>query len=154
MLFSEEQFKALSAYEDRFKTAVEADWARHPGPAAMRQILDIWNAANHTDLRVNLSCGPCSLHLMKDVARAWYRDREERQTPKEPEGPKKVIRSFKSSANAEAYIAKARSYPYVQSAVKFMTNRTHYRVMVTPVAPTFTPDQEKELLGRAKNIAK
>ena len=75
--FTKTQIETLSAWEDRFRTAVQADWCRNPGPDALHVIWEIYTSATGDQRRYNDNCSHCILSLMRDCGRIYFSDREE-----------------------------------------------------------------------------
>ena len=86
--FTDEEFAYLSQHEDRFKTAVFADWARKPIPQAMSTMAQIWNRVTGRDEKVRDSCAHCILRFLKEVGKAYFADKAERQRRAAAEKPK------------------------------------------------------------------
>ena len=76
MTFNEEQLKTLSAWEENFRTAVKADWARNPGRNGLRVIYDIYTQMTGDQRRFNDNCNHCILSLLKDCGRLYFKDLE------------------------------------------------------------------------------
>lgn len=77
MTFTKEQIETLSAWEENFRTAVRAKWARNPGRTALRVIYDIYTAATGDRRRFSDNCSDCILSLLHDCGEIYYRDVEE-----------------------------------------------------------------------------
>ena len=82
MTFNEEQLKILSAWEDNFRTAVNAQWARNPGSIALRIIFDTYTYATGDTRRFSDNCSDCILHLLRDCGKVYFKDKEELATRK------------------------------------------------------------------------
>ena len=102
MKFTEEQLKTLSAWEDNFRTAVKAQWARNPGSNALRVIYDIYTSATGDRRRFNDNCSNCILSLLQDCGKVYFQDLEElkmrESTTKEvkvSQGAKEVVKKAK-----------------------------------------------------------
>lgn len=92
MTFNEEQLKTLSAWEENFRTAVKADWARNPGRNGLRVIYDIYTQMTGDQRRFNDNCNHCILSLLKDCGRLYFKDLEDLHRRKEvEENPVKVL---------------------------------------------------------------
>lgn len=78
MKLTTEQFEALKPYEEYFRTAVNAQWARHPGRSALELIHEIYQNATKTTTRLNLGCNHCILRLLSDTGRMYFADKDER----------------------------------------------------------------------------
>ena len=77
MRFTEEQLNTLSAWEDNFRTAVNAQWARNPGSHSLRVIYDIYTGTTGDKRRFSDNCQHCILSLLTDCGRIYFRDKEE-----------------------------------------------------------------------------
>ena len=77
MTFNEEQMKALAAYEEHFRTAIKAQWAKNPGRTGLRVIWEIYTQATGDTRRFNDNCSHCILNLLHDCGTIYYRDLEE-----------------------------------------------------------------------------
>lgn len=77
MTFTKEQIETLSAWEENFRTAVRARWARNPGRTALRVIYDIFTHATGDRRRFSDNCSDCILSLLHDCGEIYYRDVEE-----------------------------------------------------------------------------
>lgn len=78
MTFNEEQFATLAKYESYFTDAVRASWCRYPGHAALVTVHTILKDATGDRRRLNTSCGVCTLNLMRDTGRLYFKDKEDR----------------------------------------------------------------------------
>ena len=74
MTFTEEQIKTLSAWEDNFRTAVNAQWARNPGTTGLKVIWEIFTSATGDTRRFNDNCNHCILSLLQDCGRIYFHD--------------------------------------------------------------------------------
>lgn len=74
MTFTDEQLTTLSAWEENFRTAVNAQWARNPGRTALRVIYDIYTAATGDIRRFSDNCNHCILSLLTDCGKAYFAD--------------------------------------------------------------------------------
>lgn len=74
MTFTTEQLQTLSQWEDNFRTAVRARWARNPGRSALRVIYDIYTAATGDQRRFSDNCSTCILSLLTDCGNAYFKD--------------------------------------------------------------------------------
>ena len=77
MTFTIEQLNILSSWEEHFRTAVKAQWARNPGRSAMRTIYDIYASATGDTRRFSDSCNHCILSLLIDCGKVYFKDKEE-----------------------------------------------------------------------------
>ena len=102
MTFTNEQLKALSAWEENFRTAVKAKWARNPGRAALRVIYDIFTQATGDRRRFSDNCSTCILSLLTDCGRLYFQDITEAAMTKES------TREVKVSQEAKEVVKKAK----------------------------------------------
>ena len=102
MTFTNEQLKALSAWEENFRTAVKAKWARNPGRAALRVIYDIYTSATGDQRRFSDNCSTCILSLLTDCGRLYFQDITEAAMTKES------TREVKVSQEAKEVVKKAK----------------------------------------------
>lgn len=77
MRFTEEQLKDLSPWEDNFRTAVNAQWARNPGRSGLKVIYDIFTSVTGDTRRFNDNCNHCILSLLQDCGRIYFQDKQE-----------------------------------------------------------------------------
>ena len=77
MTFTKEQIETLSAWEENFRTAVRAQWARNPGRSGLKVIYDIFTSATGDRRRFSDNCSHCILSLLHDCGELYYRDVEE-----------------------------------------------------------------------------
>lgn len=94
MRFTEQQLKDLSPWEDNFRTAVNAQWARNPGRSGLKVIYDIFTSVTGDTRRFNDNCNHCILSLLQDCGRIYFQDKQElalRAIPKVEESPVKVM---------------------------------------------------------------
>ena len=83
MTFTTEQLQTLSAWEENFRTAVNAKWARNPGRSALRVIYDIYTTATGDRRRFSDNCNTCILSLLTDCGRLYFQDITEAAITKE-----------------------------------------------------------------------
>ena len=95
MTFTEEQLKTLSTWEDNFRCAVKADWARNPGSTNLKVIYDIYTSATGDPRRFVDNCQHCIVSLLRDCGRIYFRDTEELATRKSSTGEVKVSQEAK-----------------------------------------------------------
>ena len=74
MTFTKEQIETLSAWEENFRTAVKAKWARNPGRTALRMIYDIFTQATGDRRRFSDNCSQCILNLLTDCGKLYFED--------------------------------------------------------------------------------
>ncbi len=77
MTFTKEQMEALAKYEPYFFTATKANYTRNPGRVALQEMHGIFKSATDSAIRLNTGCGHCIYSLVKAVAVAYYKDKEE-----------------------------------------------------------------------------
>ena len=77
MTFTKEQMEALAKYEPYFFTATKANYTRNPGRVALQEMHSIFKSATNSAIRLNTGCGHCIYSLVKAVAVAYYKDKEE-----------------------------------------------------------------------------
>lgn len=110
MRFTEEQLKTLSKWEDHFRTAVNAQWARNPGSNALRTIYDIYTSVTGDKRRFNDNCSHCILSLLQDCGRIYFQDTIEIATRKANPNVKVEFpnREVKVSQEEKQVVKKAR----------------------------------------------
>lgn len=77
MTFSKEEMEILSKYEQYFHTATKANYTRNPGRVALQEMHGIFKSATGSAIRLNTGCGHCIYSLVKAVAVAYYKDKDE-----------------------------------------------------------------------------
>ena len=77
MTFTKEEMEILSKYEQYFHTATKANYTRNPGRVALQEMHGIFKSATNSAIRLNTGCGHCIYSLVKAVAVAYYKDKEE-----------------------------------------------------------------------------
>lgn len=77
MKLTTNQYEALAPYEAYFKTAVNSNWARHPGQTALEAIHSVYTQVTKEPRRLNGSCQSCILNLLKDMGTIYLADKEE-----------------------------------------------------------------------------
>lgn len=110
MRFTEEQLNTLSAWEDNFRTAVQAQWARNPGKSGLRVIYDIYTSVTGDQRRFNDNCNHCILSLLQDCGRIYFQDTIELATRKANANVKVEFpnREVKVSQEEKQVVKKAR----------------------------------------------
>ena len=102
MRFTEQQIETLSAWEDNFRTAVNAQWARNPGTSGLKVIWEIYTQVTGDQRRFNDNCNHCILHLLQDCGRIYFQDKEEllnkRNDAKAVELTEKAVKTVKKVA--------------------------------------------------------
>lgn len=78
MKLTQQQFDALTPYEENFRTMVRSKWARHPGSAALDLIHAIYVQVTGNTQRLNKGCQHCIMRLLTDMGRIYLADLEER----------------------------------------------------------------------------
>ena len=79
MTMTDEQFAALSQYEDRFKTAIDAKWCRYPGLAALQTMASVLGDVTGRAVRINSGCSRCVLHVVQDAGRVYFAEKARRE---------------------------------------------------------------------------
>ena len=102
MTFTTEQLQILSQWEENFRTAVRAQWARNPGRSGLRVIYDIYTSATGDKRRFSDNCNHCILSLLTDCGRLYFQDITEAAVTKES------TREVKVSQEAKQAVRKAR----------------------------------------------
>ncbi len=77
MTFTKEEMEILAKYEQYFHTATKANYTRNPGRVALTEMHGIFKSAKGSAIRLNTGCGHCIYSLVKAVAVAYYKDKEE-----------------------------------------------------------------------------
>lgn len=77
MTFTKEQLNILSAWEENFRTAVMAQWARNPGRSGLKVIYDTYASATGDKRRFSDNCSHCILSLLQDCGKLYFRDKQE-----------------------------------------------------------------------------
>ena len=95
MTFTTEQLKTLSAWEENFRTAVKAQWARNPGRSGLKVIYDIYTSATGDKRRFSDNCNHCILSLLQDCGRIYFQDINELAMRKESTKEVKVSQEEK-----------------------------------------------------------
>lgn len=83
MKFTKEQIETLSAFEDNFRTAVNAQWARNPGTSGLKVIWEIYTQVTGDKRRFNDNCNHCILSLLTDCGKLYFKDKKELEMTKE-----------------------------------------------------------------------
>lgn len=84
-----EQFQALAPYERHYKTAIEIGFTRYPGRAAIDTMYNIYKGVTGSRIRLNASCGTCVLHLVQDVGKLYFKEKEVREAKEKKKATKK-----------------------------------------------------------------
>lgn len=83
MIYTDEQFKELSEFEDNFFTAVNARYSRYIPKAKMERILAIYCEALNIERTIDFTCPQCVVGLLQKVGKMYYADKDERANGKE-----------------------------------------------------------------------
>lgn len=76
---TDEQYNALAPFEPNFKTALEVNYSRYPGAAAIDTMFNIHRALTNSRLSLNRSCSVCILNLVKSVGRLYFAEKARRE---------------------------------------------------------------------------
>jgi hypothetical protein len=100
---TDEQFNALAPYEENYKTAIEVNYSRYPGVAAIDTMFNVYRAVTNSRININRTCGTCILHLVQDVGKLYFAEKKRREQLKaEPEPkPDKAKKTVKKTKKAE-----------------------------------------------------
>lgn len=99
MTFTDEQFKALQPYEERFTEAVIGQWARNPGKEGLTLIHDIYTkATGDKSVPLNYNCRVCILNILTACGRKYLEDKKERESA--PKVAVKMPRQSRKKSNA------------------------------------------------------
>ena len=90
MTFSKDEMEVLAKYEPYFYTATKANYTRNPGRVALQEMHGIFKSATNSAIRLNTGCGHCIYSLVKAVAVAYYKDKEELEKELADYHPKEV----------------------------------------------------------------
>ena len=85
MIFSEQTFEALSAYETQYRTAINGDWCSNPGRAALALMHAELERIDNRQSRMNYNCSTCVLTTVKRIGRLYFADKAEREAAAAPE---------------------------------------------------------------------
>jgi len=78
MEMTDEQFNTLAQYEQYYKTALECNYSRYPGRAAVDTMFNIHRAITGSRLNLNRSCSVCILNLIKSVGKLYNQEKARR----------------------------------------------------------------------------
>lgn len=78
MIYTDEQFKELSEFEDNFFTAVNARYSRYIPKAKMERILAIYCEALNITRTIDFTCPQCVVGLLQKVGKLYYADKDEK----------------------------------------------------------------------------
>lgn len=90
MTFTKDQMEVLAKYEPYFHTATKANYTRNPGRAGLTEMHRIFKSATGSAISLNTGCGHCIYSLVKAVAVAYYKDKEELERELKDYRPNKV----------------------------------------------------------------
>ena len=78
---TDEQYNALSQFEETFKKVQGRKYPGYPGRAALQMMLEYMKSVQ-PGYRKNLGCGGCVRALLHDVAGHYFTEKEKRETLK------------------------------------------------------------------------
>ena len=113
MIYTDEQFQALAAYEERFRIAIEQRYARNPGREALRVIHAHYCAATGANSPLYTNCASCIMGLLTNAGRLYFADKAEREKPK-----KAVSLSTEDAPKVKAKVATKKSNKAPRKAAK------------------------------------
>lgn len=76
MTFTKDQMETLKPFEENFKTAIDAKWARNPGRANLQVIHGVFTIATGDNRRLDSNCQHCIVTLLRDCGRIYFKDKE------------------------------------------------------------------------------
>lgn len=79
MKLTQQQFDALTPYEENFRTMVRSKWTRNPGSAALDLIHAIYVQITGNTQRLNKGCQHCIMRLLTEMGTIYLADLEERK---------------------------------------------------------------------------
>lgn len=105
---TDEQFQALAKYEATFDQALHKGRAPYPGRAVIESFLAVMRSTNPR-YKTNLNCGICVLHLVQDVGRRYFGEKQDREkaareaqaVAEETPAPEKPKKTRKKKETAE-----------------------------------------------------
>ena len=77
---TEEQFTALAPFEQHYRTALDCNYTRYPGRAAIDTMFEIFRAVTGSRININRSCSVCILHLVQNVGKLYFKEKERRES--------------------------------------------------------------------------
>lgn len=83
-----EDFNLLAEYKEQLQTALYSDYARYVPRKVLQRMADIVRGEN-ANYRVNASCSRCVLSILKDVARLFEKEVQQRQNTETNGKPRK-----------------------------------------------------------------
>ena len=93
---NDNEFAELAQYEDNFRIALQAQWAKNPGPKALTRIHEIYTGATGDPQRLNTNCNHCIFTLLKDAGTFYFREKEAREKEAKKDEGKKEVQTPKS----------------------------------------------------------
>ena len=102
MKFTIEQLNTLSQWEEHFRTAVNAQWARNPGTSALMVIHGIFCQVTGDQRRFNDNCSHCILSLLKDCGTLYFQDKAEMEKAQAEEAARIAAQLAKEAEEASA----------------------------------------------------
>lgn len=99
---TDEQFNALAPFEQHYKTAIQVNYTRYPGVAAIDTMFSIYKDITKSRININRSCGTCVLHLVQNVGKLYFAEKTRREELKaepepKPDKAKKTTRKTKKT---------------------------------------------------------
>lgn len=88
-----EDFNLITEYKEQLQTALYSDYARYVPRKVLQRMAEIVRGEN-ANYRVNASCSRCALSILKDAARLYEKEVQQRQNtetngkPQKPENKK------------------------------------------------------------------
>lgn len=74
---TENEVARLRPQEEAMRCAMQGRWMRWPGMDAVKEALDVWQAAYGAVYRLNTGCSRCVLNMYTDLARLYFPRAEE-----------------------------------------------------------------------------
>lgn len=93
MTFTKDQMEVLSNFEEYFRTAINARWARNPGRTNLSRIHEIFTSATGDTRRLDANCQHCILNLLRDCGKFYFQDKESKTEVKAEDIPVKKVRA-------------------------------------------------------------
>ena len=87
-MMTDEQFNALAPFEQHYKTAIQVNYTRYPGRAAIDTMFNIYRELTNSRININRSCGTCVLHLVQNVGKLYFAEKKRREELKAEPEPK------------------------------------------------------------------
>lgn len=73
-----EDFNLITEYKEQLQTALYSDYARYVPRKVLQRMAEIVRGEN-ANYRVNASCSRCALSILKDAARLYEKEVQQRQ---------------------------------------------------------------------------